>query len=235
MMLPLQPDLKVSKAYWFVDRKHHFSSSPGSAAEWIGVKRMVVVVVGWDTQQKRKGGGEGQRRGCRGVGGGGKETEREKQNWKNKRGTGALLLFQLRWHHRAVSPRTEQREEGRGGGEERKIEKLRRRERSGCCSKKQLSWSSKPLGHSAAERFNPWETCDVCATRAQRRSWRETSFTYSTRPRPRTFGSPQTCRNANTSPECNYWFCKPMIWCVAAPFLTFSFQRCVVTVLWCSG
>lgn len=34
-----------------MDRKHHFSSSPGSAAEWIGVKRMVlvvvVVVVGW--------------------------------------------------------------------------------------------------------------------------------------------------------------------------------------------
>lgn len=29
MMLPLQPDSKVSKAYWFVDRKHHFSSSLG--------------------------------------------------------------------------------------------------------------------------------------------------------------------------------------------------------------
>lgn len=55
--------------------------------------------VGGNTQQKRKGDGEGQRRGCRGVGGGRKgmkEAEREKQNWKNKRGTGALLLFQLR-------------------------------------------------------------------------------------------------------------------------------------------
>lgn len=49
---------------------------------------------GGNTQQKREGDGEGREGGVRVLlRGRSKETERE-TNWKNKRGTSALLLFQ---------------------------------------------------------------------------------------------------------------------------------------------
>lgn len=46
MMLPLQPDSKVSKTYWFVDRKNHFSSSSGPRCKM-------------DRSEEDGGGGEG--------------------------------------------------------------------------------------------------------------------------------------------------------------------------------
>lgn len=64
-----------------MDRKHHFSSSLGPAAKWIGVKKMVVVVPVGVTHSKSV---REMRRAEEGVQAG--ET-----NWKNKRGTGALL------------------------------------------------------------------------------------------------------------------------------------------------
>lgn len=58
---------------------------------------VVVVVGGGYAQQKLEGDGEGREGGARVFGreGGLKETEIE-TNWKNNRGTNALLLFQLR-------------------------------------------------------------------------------------------------------------------------------------------
>lgn len=80
MMLPRQPYSKVRKAYWFVDRKHHLSSSPGLAAKWIAVQKTVLVV---NAQQKSEGAGEG---GGGGVimlkkvcGGGGRQIKNEKK------------------------------------------------------------------------------------------------------------------------------------------------------------
>ncbi|TNN75199.1 hypothetical protein EYF80_014609 [Liparis tanakae] len=63
------------------------------------VKRVVVfvvVVVVVIIHNKKQGGDEeGREGGVRVLGGSPKETERE-TNWKNNRGTGALLPFQLR-------------------------------------------------------------------------------------------------------------------------------------------
>ncbi len=55
-----------------------------------------VCVVGGIHNKKDEGDGEGREGGVQGCWGGLKETQKEKQTGKNKRGTGALLLIQLR-------------------------------------------------------------------------------------------------------------------------------------------